>query len=104
MRGNQTKWNAVERVIISFRFVTNTFLNHKRDTGSLKTRELKVMMIVIMILKNLTPVGRERCFTPFNAGRIACAIKQHAASSNALTKVGIGFYMCWSMVLKRKPI
>ena len=47
MGGNQTKWNAVERVIISFRFVTDTFLNHKRDTGSLNTRELKVMMIVI---------------------------------------------------------
>lgn len=37
----------MERVIISFRFVTDTFLNHKRDTGSLKTRELKVVMIVI---------------------------------------------------------
>ena len=39
--------NAVERVIISFRSVTDTFLDHKRDTGSLKTRELKGMMIVI---------------------------------------------------------
>lgn len=38
---------TLERVIIPFRCVTDTFLNHKRDTGSLKTRELKVTMIVI---------------------------------------------------------
>ena len=46
---------TLERVIIPFRFVTDTFLNHKRDTGSLETRELKVMMIVIDNIEESKP-------------------------------------------------